>query len=74
VVAFGIIHWMMSCSEAFHNLEELIYHLRTLTRSYLLIEWIDQKYGATQAYSHIDPSLSFSSFKFEVLLISSTAS
>jgi serine/threonine protein kinase len=68
VVAFGIIHWLVSCSEAFGSLEEVVYYLRTLTRSHMLIEWIDPLDDAIQGYGHIDPSLSFSKIKFEMLL------
>lgn len=68
VMAFAIVHWLMSCSQSFGNLADVVYFLRKLTRSTLLVEWIDPLDDAIQTFGHVDPSFSYTRINFEMLL------
>ena len=68
VVAFAVVHWLMSCTDSFGSLTEIVYYLRTLTRSTLLVEWIDPLDGAIRDFGHVDPSFAYTRIQFEMLL------
>jgi serine/threonine protein kinase len=68
VMAFAIVHWLMSCSQSFGNLADVVYFLRKLTRSTLLVEWIDPLDDAIQTFGHVDSSFSYTRINFEMLL------
>lgn len=40
VLAFAMVHWLYSATTGWSSLERVVEHLRTLTRSLLLVEWV----------------------------------
>lgn len=54
VLAFSLIHWVVSRTDEFEDVASIVRHLRSLTRSVLLIEWVDPADAAIKVGRHLD--------------------
>jgi len=54
-IMLALIHWIYSCTSLkFLAFDPIFKYLKTVTKKYLLIEWIDPSDGAIQQFHHID--------------------
>lgn len=51
--AFGLIHWIYSCTEQFGSLGSIAKKMREITRETLYIEWIDPRDSLVREYGHL---------------------
>ncbi len=54
VVALALIHWIYSCTASFRSLDVAVARLRGLTKSMLLVEWIDPTDPAITSFGHLE--------------------
>ena len=52
-LALALVHWLYSCTAKFGSLDEVVGHLRKLTRKQLFVEWVDPKDSRISRHGHI---------------------
>ena len=60
VIALSLIHWIYSCTSIYGSMEELVNFFRSITKEYLIIEWIDPLDEAIQYFNHLEYNINFS--------------
>ena len=53
VYAFALIHWVFDLTTGYGSLRDVLSHLRTLTKSAIVIEWVDKTDPKILKFDHI---------------------
>ena len=53
VLGFALVHWLYSCTATYGSLDAVIHKLAVLTRSVLLVEWVDPHDEAIRFFDHL---------------------
>lgn len=54
VLAFSLVHWVVNKTDGFPDITSVIQHLRRLTGSVLLVEWVEPSDAAIGNGGHLD--------------------
>jgi SAM-dependent methyltransferase len=64
VLALAIVHWIYSCTTIMGSICYTIYHLRSLTNKFMLIEWVGPNDSAVKSFGHLRYNAEYTDKKY----------